>query len=189
MEGIKMFKKLIMAFSVLVMAALFCACGSVADAPLDNSVSAELTDGSTITFSTPKGWANDELYTDWQGCILALKNDSGLFLDVFNFGEDETEYSAYVDSRTGYYEDSVIGDVETIKLGDLEVTKLGYSTIDNTVLQSEGFFYGFEYIIDAPDGVVNVDVYRSYDYLDENQKPSDDELVLLQRIAESMTIE
>lgn len=184
-----MFKRLIIISFVLVMAALFCACGSVADAPLDNSVNAELTDGSTITFSTPKGWENDELYTDWQGCILAMKNDDGLFMDVYNYGDDETDYAAYVDSRTGYYEESVIGDVETISLDDYDVTKLGYSTIDNTVLQSEGFFYGFEYIIDAPDGVVNVDVYRSFDYPDENQKPSDDELVLLQRIAESMTIE
>jgi len=184
-----MLKKLIMTFSVLMMAVLFCACGSVAEAPLDNSVSAELTDGSTISFSTPKGWANDELYTDWQGCILALKNDDGLFLDVYNYGEQDASYTAFVDSRIEYYEESVIGDVETIKLGDFEVTKLGYSTIDNTVLQSEGFFYGFEYIIDALNGVVNVDVYRSYDYPDENQKPSDDELVLLQRIAETMTIE
>jgi hypothetical protein len=184
-----MIRKLVVTFLVLVVTAALCACGSVADAPLDNPVSAELTDGSTISFSTPKGWANDDLYTNWQGCILALKNDDGLFMDVYNYGEQDTSYAAFVDSRTEYYGESVIGDVETLELGDFEVTKLNYSTVDSTVLQSEGFFYGFEYIIDAPDGVVNVDVYRSYDYPDTKQKPSDDELVLLQRIAESMTIE
>ena len=71
----------------------------------------------------------------------------------------------------------------------MDAFTLEYSMKDLSIDDEQLNYHGFEYIIDTPYGVIDIDMYYSQMVLESKIfKPSDEILSTLQEIAESFTV-
>ncbi len=152
-------------------------------ATLDQTITS--SDGM-LSLSVPRNWYNDEELAKEQGRLLSLNNYATLWVDVYRYEEDTLD--DYTNYLKDFYGDNIVGDVKRISIDGANAAMLEYRFIGTTTDNMEALYHGYEYIVETPDGIVELDAYRTYDDAGTNEAPTDIERLILKRIAESLNI-
>jgi hypothetical protein len=181
-----MIKKMLLVVFTLIMLVL-CACGSdAAEAELRNTIDIP---GTGVSISMPASWSpydknfNDEFW------VMSISNADTGYADIFFTDAEEYDYSAKlnIQDMEDYYADNVIGSVEKLQINDMTAYRFEYSMVDIGEDAENYNFHGYEYTIDTPGGVLEIDIYYSQSELTAKIfNPSGSQLELLTRIAESV---
>ena len=175
-------KKWLMVLAVVALTAALTACG-----PVELSSSLDTTDGN-FTFSVPEGWSEyDGLAED--DLVLHMTDGGVAFAKVYYISYDLYDYSyeKSIKDVTAYYSGSIIGEADELTISEMDASKFEYDMVDLSEEETEVDYHGFEYVINAPKGVLNVDIYYAQDKtIGKIIEPSESELELLQRIVESV---
>ena len=180
-------KKSILTFAAVIMlAAGFAACGP---AKVELNKTLDTSDG-IFTFSVPDSW---DYYSGLQeeGLVIQMTNGEGVFGKVFFYDSTvyDYPYDICLEDITNYYGGSIIGDVEDGQVGGMDASRFEYNMVDLDENGDEADFHGYEYVIDTPYGVMNVDIFYSQDkQLGKIFKPSDAQLELLRSVVQSIQV-
>ena len=181
-------KRILGAVCILLILVL-CACkADVAEAVLSKTV--ELT-GTNASISMPNDWDTSEKVYDDEFWVTGISNADTGFADVFFTDFSFYDYSAKlaIEDLESYYGDNIIGSTEKLKINDMTAYRFEYSMVDTGDDGDEYNFHGYEYTIDTPGGVLEVDIYYSQAKLTAKIfNPSESQLTLLGRIAESVEV-
>lgn len=158
------------------------------DVPLGKTVLA--VDG-TVAFRVPDNWEAD-FSRNTDAFVLTITDNVSAYAHVYYYACDE-DYATLDDFLTEFlyqFGDDIVGGVTDIEINGMRAKKFEYFYDDYNEHFEEARFCGFLYLIDAPDGVINVDVYYTQiePFPDETMRCTPDEKRLLQSIAESLTI-
>lgn len=179
-------KSLILLAAAAMLAAGLAACGP---AQVELSDTLETSDGN-FAFSVPPGWD----YYDGQPeetLVLHMTNGEGIFAMVYFYDNTVYDYPADVclEDVSAYYKDNIIGEVEDGQVSDMEASRFEYNMVDLDEEGNEADYHGYEYVIDTPYGVMNVDIFYSQDKtLGKIFQPSDAQLALLRDIVQSLEV-
>ena len=178
--------------AVLFLVAMLGACsgvGSAGEVDLSNTIDAP--DGS-VSIDTPDGWSVDTTQTLEGYLVLSVGDDNGTFAQLFYYpddgsGDTSEDYANML--ADDYYTDSIIGEVQETKLDDNDAYYFEYSMVDKGADDTNYNYHGYEYFVNFGADVVEIDVYYSQGTLEGKIfTPSEDQLALLRRIAETVRI-
>lgn len=182
-------RKLLCVFLLYALSTFFCGCGAQA---LDEPVLAKTlkSQQGDIVISVPDNWVEDSVYMDIM--VLKISDNISAYAQVYYLAYDEQYLTLddFLDERLIIYSDDFTGEVQTLEIGGMAAKKFEYIYEDFTENFEEAKFHGFEYLIDAPKGVVYIDIYNTL----INPKSETDEVStpqqrrLLESIAESVRI-
>ncbi len=147
------------------------------------------SDGN-FTFSVPDSWDYNNKQ-DQEGLVLQMTNDEGAHASVYFYDNTVYDYPAddAISYLTEYYGDNIIGEVQEEQVADYNARRFEYNMVDLDEEENEADFHGYEYIIDTPYGVIEVDAYYSQDkVMGKIFKPSESQLELLRNIVQSLKI-
>lgn len=180
----------IMLIAAALCLAVICGCGQQTEnePALSKTVYAE---HGEVSFLIPEDWEAD--YTrNTDVLILTITDNLSAYAQVYYLGFDE-EYTALDDflyERLDLYGDDVLSDVETIDIDGMSAKKFEYTYKDYNENFEEALFHGFEYLIEAPEGVVYIDIYHTLvnPESDTQDVSTQQARRLLERIAQSIRI-
>ncbi|MDD5018235.1 MAG: hypothetical protein PHO15_09075 [Eubacteriales bacterium] len=175
-----------LAFVIMITA--LCGCGTNFTQP-ELSKEIDTTDGGFV-FYVPEGWS---VFDEWyvEDCILSITKDYEIYADIYFYSDEVYDFTEVfcLNNAVNYYDDNMIGDIETLDLDGMTAYKFQYSKIDIGADGLEYNYHGFVYMIDAPSGVIEANIYYSQTKLEKTYcTPSADGLNLLQRIIESIEV-
>lgn len=88
-----------------------------------------------------------------------------------------------------YFGDNVLGECKQTTLNGMDVLIIRYSMVDTSVDEKEFNYYGYNYLLSIPYGVVDLDIYYSEEIIETKiVKPTKVDLELLQEIAQSFQV-
>lgn len=180
-------RKLIFLMLCIVFAAAF-GCGAQDELILSKTVKS-LEGG--LTFFVPDNWESEPTDTDIM--VLKLTDNISAYAQIYYLAYDE-EYLTlddFIEECCLRYSDDFIGEVQSLNISGMSAKKFEYVYEDFTEYFEEAKFHGFEYFIDAPEGVIYVDIYHSLiNPASETQQVSTKkQRELLENIVEGMIIE
>lgn len=164
------------------------ACGCGAQPQLTKTVKSEEGD---IVFSVPEDWEADSTHMDI--LVLSITDNISAYAQVYYLAYDD-EYKTLEDFLNEClirYIDDFTGEIQTLEIDGMIAKKFEYIYDDFTENFEEARFHGFEYFIDAPEGVIYIDIYHTL----VNPESETDEVStplqrkLLESIVQSMRIE
>ncbi len=171
--------------AVLLLAALLGACGA-GEVDLSNTIIAP--DGS-VSIDTPDDWSIDTTQTLEGYLVLSIGDGNGAFAQIFYYPDDGSGVTAedYVTMMVDdYYTDNVIGEVQETKLGENDAYYFEYSMVDKGADNNDYNYHGYEYFINFGADIAEIDINYSQGKLEGKIfTPSEDQLELLRRIAET----
>lgn len=173
----------------LLLAAMLGACGVTSEVDLSNTIDAP--DGS-VSIDTPSDWSEDTTQTLEGYLVLSIYDGNGAFAHVFFYPDDGSGDTAedYANLLIeNYYTDNIIGEVQETKLGENDAYYFEYSMVDQGVDDNNYNYHGYEYVVSFGADIVEIDINYSQETLESKIfKPSEDQLELLRRIAETVRI-
>lgn len=173
---------------VLLLIATLCACGS-GDTEVKPSQEIASSDGN-FSVSVPEDWYTYDA-TEEEDLILSIWNYNAGYAKIYFLSNEYYDYpiASWVTDMKEYYGEYMIGDVEEKTIDGLDAYSFQYSMVDISETGDEYNYHGYEYWIDTPLGVVNVDInYAQTKLEDKVSDPSESDLMLLTRIAESFKV-
>ncbi len=162
----------------------------------DNELSKviETPDGA-ISLTVPENWIKNYSRTEEElndlDIVLSYTDNDITFVEVYFYSNADYDYTLNdsLDYNLGYFGDSLIGDYEEMRLDGMDVIFFENSMKDISVDGQELNYHGFYYMINTPDGIAEIDVYYVQEVLESKIiKPSKEQLLFLQDIAESFEI-
>lgn len=173
----------------IVLAVALSACGSAVK-EVELSLDINTNDGN-FTISTPDNWLIYDMDVDDEDLVLAAWNNDTAYAQLYFFSYDVYDISieGSLEDMKNYYGDNIIGDIEEKTVNDMPVYCFQYSMIDESEDGEDMNYHGYEYLVNTPKGVVEIDInYAQYIIEGKLFDPSDEELKLLQSIAESLSV-
>lgn len=191
-------KSVLLVLIAIVM--LLGACGAfsdidgTSDEPVALSKEIELSDGA-FSISFPESWMRDYTVSEAEmiesGVILYYTDNQNSFANIYFLDKEVYTYplNLAVQDSLDYYGDNIIGEYQEITLNNMDAFLIEYSMIDKSIDNVDFNYHGFEYLVDTPYGIIDIDVYYSQEVLESKIfKPSKQALELLQEIAESFKV-
>ena len=193
-------RKVIFAITILLVF-LLCACSSIPGADSYEDIDEQQfktvkASDDRLSISVPDNWTKDYTFTDEEmkqdDVVLTMTDNNITYVTIYFFDNEFYEYplNAVLTDNLNHFGDSVIGDYEEMKLNGMDVFILQYSIVDVGIDGYEYNYYGYDYMINTPYGVVDIDIYYVQEVIESKIfKPSEEQLLLLQEIAESLEVE
>ncbi len=181
---------------VLLLGACTGLTGSDGTAAKDNELSktVETPDGA-FSLTLPENWTNNSLRTEAEmndlDMVLSYTDQDITYVDLYFFDSDEYDYSLddALDYNLEYFGEGLIGDYEEMRLDGMDAIFFETSMKDIGIDGQEYNYHGYYYMIEAPDGIAEIDVYYVQEILESKIiKPSQEQLLFLQDIAESFEV-
>lgn len=192
-------KRIIIA-GLLVIVVLFGACtgipGTDGVAAKDNELTktVETTEGN-FSITVPDSWLKNYSSTDEEmeevSKVLSYTDNDITFVDVFFYSTEYFDYTLNdsLNYSLEYFGDSIIGEYEEMSLDGMDVLVFETSMVDLSVDDDKYNYHGYFYMINTPYGVVEIDIYYVQEILESKiVKPSEEQLLFLQEIAESFEV-
>lgn len=182
-------KCMLLAAAILALAAVACGCGpQTSEAELSKTVYSEFGE---LAFLVPDNWEAD-YSRNTDVLVLTISDNISAYAQVYylGFDEDYATLDDFLDERLELYGDDILGDTETIEIDGMAAKKFEYIYKDYNENFEEALFHGFEYLIQAPEGVVYIDIYHTLvnPASDTQDVSSKQARHLLERVAQSMHI-
>jgi len=179
-------KRIIGVVCILLILAL-CACtADTAQAELSKTIEIP---GTGLSISVPEDWDTYDKNYDGEFWVMSVSDADTAYADIFFTNNVEYDYSAEqdIESLESYYGDNIIDSTEKLQINDMTAYRFEYAMVDLGEDGDEYSFHGYEYSIDTPGGELEIDIYYSQSKLTAKIfDPSDSQLELLGRIAESL---
>ncbi len=155
--------------------------------PLSQTVSAA---ENSFTFLVPENWQAKEA-EDSDGLVLTMTDNISAYAHVYyyRFDEDYAELDDFLSVYQNRFFDDMIGEVETIDINEKNAVRFEYLNDDiNEYFESAGF-RGYIYLIEAPLGIICIDIYHTaVDPSKADEVSTEQQRLLLQEIAQSIII-
>lgn len=177
---------------IVLLCALFPACGCGVQATdetiLTKTVQSHKGD---IVISVPDNWEADTEYMDI--LVLRITDNVSAYAQIYYLAFDE-EYQTlddFLNECLERYSEDYTGEVQALEIDGMSAKKFEYIYEDFTENFEEAKFHGFEYFIDAPKGVIYIDIYNTLvnPVSDMQEVSTPQQRKLLELIAESLRID
>jgi hypothetical protein len=153
------------------------------------------TPDGAFSLTLPEGWSANSLRTasemDDLDMVLSYSDGDITYVDLYFFDSTEYDYTLddALDYNLEYFGDNLIGDYEEMRLDGMDAIFFETSMKDIGIDGEEYNYHGYYYMIETPSGIAEIDVYYVQQVLESKIiKPSDDQLLFLQDIAESFEV-
>ena len=190
-------RKTIFVFAILLVFVL-CACNAIPGTDSYENIDEQQfktvkTSDDRLSISVPESWTKDYTFTEEEmkqdGVILTMTDNNITYVTVYFFDNVDYDYplNAVLTDNLSHFADSVIGGYEEMKLNGMDVFIIKYSMVDVGIDGYEYNYYGYDYMINTPYGVVDIDIYYVQEVIGSKIfKPSQAQLLFLQEVAESL---
>ena len=181
---------------VLILGACTGITGSDGATAKDNELSktVETPDGA-FSLDLPEDWSANSLRSASEmnelDMVLSYSDGDITYVDLYFFDSAEYDYTLddALDYNLEYFGESLIGDYEEMRLDGMDAIFFETSMKDIGIDGEEYNYHGYYYMIETPNGIAEIDVYYVQQVLESKIiKPSDEQLLFLQDIAESFEV-
>ncbi len=153
------------------------------------------TSDGNFSITVPDSWVKNYSFTEEEMAeaskVLSYTDNDIAFVDVFFYSSEYFDYTLNdsLGYSLDYFGESIIGEFEEMRLNGMDVFVFENSMVDISVDDDEFNYHGYFYMINTPYGVVEIDIYYVQEVLESKIiKPSEEQLLFLQEIAESFDV-
>lgn len=180
-----MTKKLLHIALVAALSVALCACGG-GETPIDLPKTIFAVEGK-LAFRVPENWSAD--YSDNEDALVLTMTDGvSAYAQVYYYGCDGnyTTLDDFLEEYQEFYGDSMQEEAVALTVGGQNAKKFEYIYEDYNENFQEARFRGFIYLVEAPAGVVCVDIYHLVVEPFTDEVCTKEQRTLLEQIAQSL---
>ncbi len=192
--------KKVIILCLIAFVAMFGACDALgqtndaASEPVELSKDEQMLDGE-FTISMPDNWMKEFSHTDEemleQDMILSMTDNDRTFMQVYFYDNEYYDYplNLAMQDNLDYYGENIIGEYQETTVDDMDSFTFEYSMIELSIDNIKLNYHGYEYLINTPRGVIDIDIFISQEIFESKIiKPTEQQLELLRRIAQSFVV-